>query len=63
VSFNVTYGGRVKAFGGEKAGFKLNGKINRKEYGLKFDKALEGGGMIVGDEVEINVKVEVNKQA
>ncbi|HEV8512791.1 MAG TPA: YceI family protein [Cyclobacteriaceae bacterium] len=63
VTFDVTYGGRVKAFGGEKAGFKLNGKINRKDYGLKFDKSLEGGGLIVGDEVEINVKVELNKQA
>jgi len=63
VTFEVTYGGRVKAFGGEKAGFKLNGKINRKDYGLKFDKALEGGGMIVGDDVELNVKVELNKQA
>jgi len=63
VKFDVTYGGRVKAFGGEKAGFKLNGKINRKEFGLKFDKALEGGGLIVGEEVEINVKVEINKQA
>ena len=63
VSFAITYGGRVKAFGGEKAGFKLNGKINRKEFGLKFDKALEGGGLIVGEEVDINVKVEINKQA
>jgi polyisoprenoid-binding protein YceI len=63
VTFAVTYGGRVKAFGGEKAGFKLNGKINRKEFGLKFDKALEGGGLIVGEEVEVNVKVEINKQA
>ncbi len=63
VSFDVTYGGRVKAFGGEKAGFKLKGKVNRKEFGLKFDKALEGGGLIVGDEVELNVKVEINKQA
>jgi len=63
VAFDVTYGGRVKAFGGEKAGFKLNGKINRKDFGLKFDKTLEGGGLIVGDDVEINVKVEINKQA
>jgi polyisoprenoid-binding protein YceI len=63
VSFDVTYGGRVKAFGGEKAGFKLNGKINRKDFGLKFDKTLEGGGLIVGDDVDINVKVEFNKQA
>ncbi len=63
VTFEVIYGGRVKAFGGEKAGFKIKGKINRKEYGLKFDKALEGGGLIVGEEVEVNVKVEINKAA
>src|SRR5258708_1479299 len=51
VTFDVTYGGRVKAFGGEKAGFKISGKINRKEYGLKFNAALEGGGLVVGEEV------------
>jgi polyisoprenoid-binding protein YceI len=61
VSFDVTYGGRIKAFGGERAGFKLAGKLNRKDYGLKFDKALEGGGLIVGEEVNLNVKVEFIK--
>ena len=63
VTFDVTYGGRVKAFGGERAGFKIKGKINRKDYGLKFNAALEGGGLVVGEEVEVNVKVEISKQA
>src|SRR5579859_5327957 len=63
VTLEVTYGGRVKAFGGERAGFKIKGKINRKEYGLKFNGALEGGGLVVGEEVEVNVKVELTKQA
>ena len=63
VSFDLTYGGRVKADGGEKAGFKFLGKVNRQEYGLKFNKALEGGGLVVGDDVEISVKVELNKAA
>jgi len=63
VTLEVTYGGRVKAFGGERAGFKIKGKILRKEYGLKFNAALEGGGLVVSDEIEINVKVEVTKQA
>jgi len=63
VTLEVTYGGRVKAFGGERAGFKIKGKILRKEYGLKFSGALEGGGLIVSDEIEINVKVEITKQA
>jgi polyisoprenoid-binding protein YceI len=63
VTLDVTYGGRVKAFGGERAGFKIKGKINRKDYGLKFNAALEGGGLVVGEEVEVNVKVEISKQA
>jgi len=63
VTLDVTYGGRVKAFGGERAGFKITGKILRKEYGLKFNAALEGGGLVVSDEIEINVKVELSKQA
>jgi polyisoprenoid-binding protein YceI len=63
VTLDVTYGGRVKAFNGEKAGFKISGKINRKDYNLKFSASLEGGGLVVGDEVEINCKVELNKQA
>jgi polyisoprenoid-binding protein YceI len=63
VTLDVTYGGRVKAFGGERAGFKISGKILRKDYGLKFNAALEGGGLVVSDEIEINVKVELTKQA
>ncbi len=63
VTLEVTYGGRVKAFGGERAGFKISGKINRKEYGLKFNGALEGGGLVVSEEIEISVKVEITKQA
>jgi polyisoprenoid-binding protein YceI len=63
VTLEVAYGGRVKAFGGERAGFKITGKINRKEYGLKFNGTLEGGGLVVSEEIEINVKVEVSKQA
>jgi len=63
VVFDVTYGGTVKAFGGEKAGFKINGKVNRFDYGLKFDKTVETGGLVVGQDVEIICKIELNKQA
>lgn len=63
VNFEVAFGGKIKAFGGEKAGFKLTGKVNRQEYGLKFNKALEGGGLVVGDEVEFTCKIELNKAA
>jgi polyisoprenoid-binding protein YceI len=63
ISFDLTYGGKVKAYGGEKAGFKFTGKVNRQEFGLKFNKALEGGGLVVGDEVEFTCKIELNKAA
>jgi polyisoprenoid-binding protein YceI len=63
VSFDITYGGKIKAFGGEKSGFKFTGKVNRQDYGLKFNKALEGGGLVVGDEVEFTCKIELNKAA
>lgn len=66
VTFDVTYGGRIKTPNpqnpnGEKAGFKIKGQINRMDYGLKFDRALEGGGLVVSKEVELNIKVELNK--
>lgn len=63
VVFDVTYGGSTKAMGGEKAGFKINGKVNRFDYNLKWDKALETGGLVVGQDIEIICKIELNKQA
>lgn len=66
VELEVAYGGRVKTANqrnpnGEKAGFKIKGKINRKDYGLKFASKLQDGGMVVSDEVELNIKIELNK--
>lgn len=66
VALDVTYGGRVKTANprnpnGEKAGFKIKGKINRKDYGLKFASKLQDGSMVVSDEVELNIKIELNK--
>jgi polyisoprenoid-binding protein YceI len=63
VTFDVTYGGTVKAWGKDVAGFKITGKVNRQEYGLTWSKTIEAGGLVVGDEVTINCKVELNKQA
>lgn len=68
VTLDVTYGGRVKTPNqknpnGEKAGFKIKGKINRKDYGLKFSAALQDGNLVVSDEVELDIKIELNKQA
>jgi polyisoprenoid-binding protein YceI len=62
-TFDVTYGGTVKAWGKDVAGFKLSGKVNRQDYGLTWSKTIEAGGLVVGDEVTINCKVELNKQS
>jgi polyisoprenoid-binding protein YceI len=61
VVFDVTYGGSVAAMGTTKLGFKAQTTINRFDYNLKWDKATEGGGLVVSKEVDILVNVELNK--
>lgn len=63
VTLDVAYGGSVKAFGGERAGFVVNGVIKRFDYGLKWDKKIEDGAFIVGDDVKITCKLELQKKA
>ena len=49
----------VKDFKGQnRVGFSLEGKINRMDYDLKWNKVLEAGGVAVGDEVKIIVEIE-----
>ena len=49
----------VKDFqGNNRVGFTLKGKINRIDYGLKWNKALETGGLAVSEEVKILVEIE-----
>ncbi len=62
VTFDVVYGGTVTdPYKNIKAGFKIIGKINRKEYGLKWSALTEAGGAVVGDEVELVAKIELTK--
>lgn len=64
VSLDVEFGGVNKdPWGNEKAGFSLSGKINRKDWGLNWNAALETGGVLVSDEVKINAEVQFVKQA
>ena len=59
VKFSVVHGGVVKdPWGNIKAGFKASGKINRKEFGLKWGAVTEAGGAVVGDEVNMIINVE-----
>jgi len=62
-SFKVEFGGIGKdPWGNEKAGFSLSGKINRKDWGLNWNAALEAGGVLVSEEVNIQAEVQFVKQ-
>lgn len=63
VKLNVTYNGTVKGFGGshDVAAFEVSGKINRQDYGLKWSALTESGGIVVSDEVKIEVFAEFVK--
>jgi polyisoprenoid-binding protein YceI len=62
VTLDLTYGGAIKdPYGNEKVGFTLNGQVDRKEFGIKWNKALEAGGMTVGDDVTIEIEGEAQK--
>jgi len=45
-------------WGNRRTGLSLSGKINRKNFGLKYNKLLEAGGIVVGDKVKISVELE-----
>jgi polyisoprenoid-binding protein YceI len=60
IKLDVEFGGVVKdPWGNEKAGFTINGKINRKDWGLTWNAAMEAGGVVVSEEVHINCEVEL----
>lgn len=63
VEFDVTYGGTINTGKGEKAGFKISGKLNRQDYGLTWNNKVPTGELVVGDEVEIIGKIELDKKA
>ncbi len=59
VVLDVEIGGTTKdPWGNSRAAFSAKTKINRKDFGLNWNKALETGGLLVGEEVEINIEVE-----
>jgi polyisoprenoid-binding protein YceI len=50
-------------WGGVRFGLSASGKLNRKEYGLNWNAALEAGGFLVGDEVKLTIEAELVKAA
>ena len=63
VKLAVEYGGLMKdPWGNIKAGFSINGKINRKEWGLAYNAVLDNGGILLSEDVKLNIELQLVKQ-
>lgn len=62
VTIPATFSGTVKMPKGEKAGFQSSFTVNRLDYGVTWNRAIEGGGAMLGDEVTVNIDIEANRQ-
>ncbi len=63
VKLDVEFGGVMKdPWGNTKAGVIINGRVNRKDWNLNWNAALEAGGMLLSDEVRIVDEVQLVKQ-
>ena len=64
IELDVVHNGTVEdPWGNTKAGFSISGKLNRFDYGLKWNKTTELGGAVVGKEVRLDIDVQLMKQA
>jgi len=63
IEMDVEYNGIVKRdpFGNTKAGFLIDGKINRKDWGINWNAALDFGGVAVAETVKIKCHIELLK--
>lgn len=60
VSFDLDFGGvSADPWGGTRAGFEATTEINRKDFGLSWNVAVEGGGVLVGEKVKIVLDVQL----
>lgn len=63
VKITAEYSGITKdPWGNTKAGFSISGKINRKDFGVNYNAALETGGVMLGEELKINGEIQLVKE-
>ena len=64
VTLDVDYAGLARSpWGTVSAGFSASARINRKDWSLNWNQALETGGVLVGDEIRITIELEIVQQA
>ncbi len=63
ITVPVEFGGFLTdPWGNEKAGFTTAFTVNRKDYGINWNKALDQGGVVLGEDVKISLSLELNKK-
>ena len=62
ITLTVDYLGEMNAMGGTRAGYELSTTLDRKDWGISWNRALDTGGFILGDDVEVMINLEVIKQ-
>ena len=64
MALEVTYHGVAKdPWGAERAGFSTEAVINRKEFGMVWNAALDNGGLILGDDVTLAIDLETVRKS
>jgi polyisoprenoid-binding protein YceI len=58
VPLDLELNGFIESPMGTRVGFSAAGEISRKDFGIEFNMPLEGGGVVVGDKVTLNLEVE-----
>lgn len=63
IKLDVEFGGVIKdAYGNVKAGFSINGKIYRKDFGLTWNEITESGEVVAGDDVRVGCEIQLIEQ-
>ena len=62
VTLPVSFLGFAKTQRGEKAGFEVETTLNRKDYGVIWNRALDEGGFVLGDDVKVTINLEMNRK-
>ncbi|MBC7923038.1 MAG: YceI family protein [Ferruginibacter sp.] len=64
VTLKAEYGGTAKdAYGNQKFGFEVTGKVNRKEFGLIYNALTETGGLALGEDIKLTANIQLTKSA
>ena len=58
----VDFLGEMTAMGSTRAGYELTTTINRRDYGVSWNRALDAGGFVLGNDVEVDIALELVKQ-